>query len=104
MFFLISCKTTINNEPSEKELEKIQSGQIKNEKEKMEIIVSCGEGEINEFINDGWIIVEEYSEEKVCTWKSVPANDSCDIDKDKGCKITQPDKIGEEKTYILERK
>ena len=41
-------------------------------------------------LNDGWIIVEEYTEEKVCTWKSFPATEDCDIEKDKGCKITVP--------------
>jgi len=25
------------------------------------------------------------------------------MEKDKGCKITKPDKIGEEKTYLLEK-
>ena len=39
----------------------------------MEVRYSCGEDEISKFLNDGWIIVEEYSEEKVCTWKSFPA-------------------------------
>ena len=44
--------------------------QVNIEKNKMEIRVSCGEGGITEFLNDGWIIVKEYSEEKICTWKS----------------------------------
>jgi hypothetical protein len=26
------------------------------------------------------------------------------MEKDKGCKITKPDKIGEEKIYLLEKK
>ena len=42
--------------------------------------------------------------EKICTWKSVPATKGCDMEKDKGCKITKPDKIGEEKIYLLENK
>ena len=33
----------------------------------------------------------------------IPASDDCDMEKDKGCKITKPDKIGEEKTYIIEK-
>ena len=40
---------------------------------------------------------------KICTWKSVPATKDCDMEKDKGCKITKPDKIGEEKIYLLEK-
>ena len=103
MLFLISCKTTINNKTTEKELENLPTGEIKEEKRKMEIRFSCGEGDITEFLNDGWVILEEYSEEKVCTWKSIAANENCDLDKDKGCKITTPDKIGEEKIYLLEK-
>ena len=49
------------------------------------------------------MIVKEYSKEKICTWKSVPATKDCNLEKDKGCKITMPDKIGQEKIYLLER-
>ena len=35
--------------------------------------------------------------------KSVPATKDCDMEKDKGCKLTKPDKIGEEKIYLLEK-
>jgi len=54
-------------------------------------------------LEDGWVILNEYSKEKICTWKSVPATKDCDMEKDKGCKITKPDKIGEEKIYLLEK-
>ncbi len=99
---LSSCKT-INNDES-------IIDQTKNkptpQKETMEIRLSCGEGnenEISKYIDNGWTIVEEYSEEKICTWKSFPASKDCNMEKDKGCKITKPDKIGEEKIYILEK-
>ena len=36
-------------------------------------------------------------------WKSFPASKDCDMEKDKGCKITTPDEIGEETIYLLER-
>ena len=75
----------------------------KQEKKRMEIKFSCGKDGISEYLNDGWIILKEESQEKICTWKSIPATNDCDMDKDKGCKITKPDKIGEEKTYILEK-
>ena len=101
--FLISCKTTVNNKELIKNSEDKKSEEINTAKSKMEIRFSCGEDGISEFINDGWIIVEEYSEEKICTWKSFPANKDCDMEKDKGCKITTPDKIGEEKIYLLEK-
>ena len=73
-------------------------------KNSYEITVSCGEeSDLEKYINEGWRITKEYSEEKVCSWKSVPANKKCDIEKDKGCKIIKPDKIGEEKIYLLEK-
>ena len=101
--FLTSCKTAVNNQKPIKNSEDLKIDQINKEKSKMELKYSCGEVGISEFLDDGWIIVEEYSEEKICTWKSFPATKDCDMEKDKGCKITIPDKIGEEKTYLLEK-
>ena len=86
-----------------KNKEDLKSDQINTVKSKMELNFSCGEDGISEFLSDGWIIVEEYSKEKICTWKSFPATKDCDMEKDKGCKITTPDKIGEEKVYLLEK-
>ena len=73
------------------------------ETKRMEIKFSCGEGNISKYLSEGWNIVKEDSKEKICTWKSVPATKDCNMDKDKGCKITKPDKIGEEKIYLLGR-
>ena len=56
-----------------------------------------------ENLDDGWNILKEDSQEKICTWKSIPATKDCNMEKDKGCKITKPDKIGEEKIYLLEK-
>ena len=103
LIFLTSCKTSVNKKELIKDLEDSKSNEINIEKNKMEIRYSCGEEGISEFLNDGWIIVEEYSEEKICTWKSFPATKDCNMEKDKGCKITMPDKIGEEKIYLLEK-
>ena len=73
-------------------------------KNSFEITVSCGEdSDLEKYINEGWYIAREYSQEKVCSWKSVPATKSCDMEKDKGCKLIEPDKIGEEKIYLLEK-
>ena len=70
----------------------------------VEIIVSCGEdSDLEKYINDGWKIKKEYSEEKICSWKTITATKDCDLEKDKGCKIVQPDKIGVEKIYLLEK-
>ena len=101
--FLTSCKTS-----SEKDYPIINSKenineQTNTEKRRIELKFSCGEDGISEYLNDGWIILKEDSQEKVCTWKSIAATKDCDMEKDKGCKITKPDKIGEEKIYLLEK-
>ena len=103
LMLLTSCKTGFNKEELIKDSKEKQIEQLNTSKNKMKVTYSCGEYGITEFLNDGWIIVEEYSEEKVCTWKSFPATKDCDMEKDKGCKITTPDKVGEEKVYILEK-
>jgi len=101
--FLSSCKTSINKEYPLKNLEKNIKERPNSEKKRMEIKFSCGEDGISEYLDDGWYILKEDSQEKICTWKSVPATKDCNMEKDKGCKITQPDKIGEEKIYLLEK-
>ena len=103
MIFLTSCKISPKKDSS-----RINSDVTINEKNNsakkiMEIKFSCEEDGISKYLDDGWIIVKEDSQEKICTWKSVPATRDCNMEKDKGCKITKPDKIGEEKTYILEK-
>ena len=101
--FLISCKTSTNEEYPINNLEKNNEEITNSEKKRMEIKFSCGEDGISEYLDDGWNILKEESQEKICTWKSVPATKDCNMEKDKGCKITKPDKIGEEKIYLLEK-
>ena len=101
--FLISCRTSTNKDYPINNLEKNIDKNLNAEKKKMEIKFSCGEDGISEYLDDGWIILKQDSQEKICTWKSIPATKDCDMEKDKGCKITKPDKIGEEKIYFLEK-
>ena len=101
--FLSSCRTSINKEYPLKKLEKNINENTNSVKQRIEIKFSCGEDGISEYLNDGWIILKENSQEKICTWKSVPSTKDCDMEKDKGCKLTKPDKIGEEKIYLLEK-
>ena len=101
--FLSSCKSSINKEYPINNLEDNINENTNSEKKRMEIKLSCGEGNISEYLDDGWVILKEDSQEKICTWKSIPATKDCDMGKDKGCKITTPDKIGEEKIYLLEK-
>ena len=103
VIFLSSCRAPINKEYPLKNLEKNIKENPSPEKKRMEIIFSCGENGISEYLDDGWKILKEDSQEKICTWKSVPATKDCNMEKDKGCKITQPDLIGEEKIYLLEK-
>ena len=101
--FLSSCSSSINKEyPKNNSKEEINYD-LNSEKKRMEIKFSCGQEGISEYLDNGWIILKEDSQEKICTWKSVPATKDCDMEKDKGCKITRPDKIGVEKIYLLEK-
>ena len=91
IFFLISgCKG----------LEK----KVTENKNSIEIVVSCGDdGNLEKYINEGWTIKKEYAEKKVCSWKTVAASKDCNLEKDKGCKIVKPDRVGEEKIFLLEK-
>ena len=105
LFFILltSCRSTINNDDLKINPKGNINENTNSEKKRMEIKFSCGEDKISEYLNNGWSILKEDSQEKICTWKSVPATKDCDMEKDKGCKITKPDKIGEEKIYLLEK-
>ena len=103
VILLTSCRTSNNEDLPSLDSEDVFNKDSSQEKTKMEIKFSCGKDRISEYLNDGWIIVKKDSQEKICTWKSVPATKDCDMEKDKGCRITKPDKIGEEKIYLLEK-
>ena len=101
--FISSCKTSINKETPLINPDQNINENTNSEKKRMEIKFSCGEDGISEYLDNGWTILKENYQEKICTWKSVPATKDCDMEKDKGCKITMPDKIGGEKIYLLEK-
>ena len=103
LVFLTSCRTFINNEIPIFNSEENINETNNSDKQRMEIKFSCGDKGITKYLDEGWIILKEDSQEKICTWKSVPATKDCDMEKDKGCKLTKPDKIGEEKIYLLEK-
>ena len=103
LVFLSSCNGGIKfNRIKNKNDPFIKSDKI-NLKDKLEITISCDDESIDKYLNDGWKIKNKKSKEKVCSWKSIPANDNCDIEKDKGCKIIKPDKLGTETFYLLEK-
>ena len=101
--FLSSCSSSIKEEFPIINLDENINLDTNSEKKRLEIRFACGENRISDYLNDGWVILKEDSQEKICTWKSVPATKDCDMEKDKGCKITKPDKIGIEKIYLLEK-
>ena len=83
---------------------KINPSLIKQSKiEKKTIAISCGKGDINKFTDEGWKIKNTTKQEVICTWKTQKAKKGCDIKNDKGCKVTIPDKMGEQVIYSLER-
>ena len=103
LFFLTSCRKSINDVNPIINSEGNINENNNLEKVNIEIKFSFGDDGIKKYLDEGWIILKEDSKEKICTWKSVPASKDCDMEKDKGCKITTPDKIGEEKIYLLEK-
>ena len=103
LIFLTSCKKTFNQGDLINDQQDQKDEQLNKVKNKKEVRFSCGEDGISEYLNNGWVVVEEYTEEKICGWKSIAASKDCDMEKDKGCKITIPDKIGKEKIYLLEK-
>ena len=103
LILLSSCKSSIKENDPKLNFEDNVNKNPKSEKQRIEIKFSCGNDGISKYLNDGWIILKKDSQEKICTWKSVPATKNCNMEKDKGCRITKPDKIGEEKIYLLEK-
>ena len=89
--FLISCRTSANKEYPTDNLERNIEDNPNSEKKRMEINFSCGEDGISEYLDDGWNIIKEESQEKICTWKSVPATKDCNMEKDKGCLLYTSD-------------
>tara|TARA_Y100000589_G_C26652285_1_gene426490 strand:+ start:26 stop:385 length:360 start_codon:yes stop_codon:yes gene_type:complete len=101
---ITSCK--VSNQSDEgnlKDNQTIFKNKVLNNKNKLEIKLSCGKGNLDEFLEKGWKITKQTTIDKVCSWKSVPANKFCNIEEDKGCKITKPDKMGKETIYLMEK-
>ena len=107
VFFIIillsSCNGEFNFNKKNENNDPLINSKKSTAKDKLEIIISCDEESIGKYLKDGWQIKNKKSREKVCSWKSVPANNKCDIEKDKGCKIIKPDSFGLETIYLLEK-
>ena len=72
-------------------------------KETIEVSISCNTETIQNYLDEGWQIVDSSTSEVACSWKTKKASDECDMTLDKGCRINVPDILGEEILYILER-
>ncbi len=70
---------------------------------KRTISLACGVGTIKDYESKGWKVVNTEEREVPCTWKTEKASSKCNIDKDKGCRITVPDKMGKEYIYTIEK-
>tara|TARA_Y100000589_G_scaffold295769_1_gene302426 strand:+ start:319 stop:702 length:384 start_codon:yes stop_codon:yes gene_type:complete len=103
LIFLSSCSGDLDFNKSKNKNDQFKKSDKISIKEKLEITISCNEESIEKYLKDGWKIKNKKSREKVCSWKSVPANDNCDIEKDKGCKIIKPNVFGNEIFYLLEK-
>ena len=66
------------------------------------VYIYCEEGDIQDYVDKGWEIVNTEIEQVPCTWKTEKARPGCNL-RDKGCKISVPDKIGEQIKYLLEK-
>ncbi len=67
------------------------------------IKIRCDRDSIKKYIDEGWEIKNQSEKEVPCTWKSKKSKKGCDLDKDKGCKITVPDTMGKEVEFLLEK-
>jgi len=103
LFLLTSCNGEFNFNKTKNKDDQLINFQKSSSKQKLEITITCDEENIEKYLKDGWKIKNKKSREKVCSWKSIPANNTCDVEKDKGCKIIKPDVLGTETIYSLEK-
>ena len=71
--------------------------------EEQTIKIACKKGNLEKYLSEGWKVASSEEKEIPCTWKTKRAVRGCNLEKDKGCKITVPDQMGKEVTYQLER-
>tara|TARA_Y100001978_G_scaffold4882_1_gene4071 strand:- start:389 stop:748 length:360 start_codon:yes stop_codon:yes gene_type:complete len=100
---LSSCNGEFKFNKANKKNDQLINSEKSNSKDNLEITISCNEESIENYLKDGWKIKDKKSKEKVCSWKSIPANNTCNIEKDKGCKIIKPNSFGTETIYLLEK-
>ena len=100
---LTSCNGEFNFNKTKNKNDQPINFQESSSKQKLETTITFDEENIEKYLKNGWKIKNKKSREKVCSWKSIPANNTCDLEKDKGCKIIKPDVLGTETIYSLEK-
>ena len=71
--------------------------------EQREVSVVCNRNNIKDYMDKGWVIVKTEERDVPCTWKTKKSKKGCNLELDKGCRLTVPDKMGKETIYFLER-
>ena len=105
--FLLIISSGCNILQRDKSLETIKIDGVKIDKsnvETIEVSISCNKDNIQKYLEKGWSIQSSESSEVPCSWKTAKSSKNCNLKKDKGCKITVPDMMGEKIDYILEKK
>ncbi len=72
-------------------------------KQKKVSITTCKKAQIEDYTKEGWKIIDSEERSIVCTWRSARSKPGCNLERDKGCKITVPDIMGKEILYNLEK-
>ncbi len=99
------CGCSLLNEPEKINLPIFNPQKIKKEVTiQKQLSISCNKEDINDYLSKGWKIVKSEEVEVTCSWKAKRSKPGCDMNNDKGCKITVPNKIGKLINYTLEKK
>ena len=72
--------------------------------EQKTIYIACDKEEIKAYTDKGWKVTKKSEREIPCSWKEKRSKPGCNLELDKGCRITVPDKMGIEVEYQIERR
>tara|TARA_B100000029_G_scaffold514402_1_gene617072 strand:+ start:1168 stop:1545 length:378 start_codon:yes stop_codon:yes gene_type:complete len=66
------------------------------------VAISCNRERIQDYIDKGWAVISSEEKDVPCTWKVKRARRGCNLEKDKGCRLTVPDQMGKQVIYLIE--
>ena len=100
----ITCACGLQEKAKELKIPFVKTEGIKKTITKQKkVSITCKKGSLKDYTNKGWKVISSKESDIICTWKSVKSKPGCRLDKDKGCKITVPDKKGKQIEYLLEK-